>query len=50
MVPPNRPYGWRNWGYYDRPRRGCGCLYALVVLLLLWLVLSLFIPWLAFWS
>lgn len=49
--PPNDPYPWyrRYWGYYNRPY-GCGCLYTLLVLALLWWLLALLIPGLAFWE
>jgi len=43
-VPARAWYG-RYWGYYNRPRTGCGCLYTL---LLYWLLSLLFTP-LAFW-
>lgn len=28
-------------GYYDRPRRGCGCLYSILMIFLLYWLLSL---------
>jgi hypothetical protein len=52
-VPPGDPYGpgyRRYWGYYNRPFGGCGCLYSLLVLLLVLWLLSLFFPGLAFWG
>ncbi len=31
------------WGYTRRPYTGCGCLYTLVVFILIWFLVSLFI-------
>lgn len=45
----SRPWYGRSWGYYNRPRVGCGCLSTLLLILLLsWLLSFLFTP-LAFW-
>ncbi len=33
----------RYWGYVGRPYTGCGCLYSLLIFVLIWFVLSLFI-------
>ena len=54
VPPPVGPYAagpWhrRYWGYYDRPRAGCGCLYTLLVVMLIWAVFSLLITPLPFW-
>lgn len=49
-VPPPAPWYRRYWGYYNRPYTGCGCLYTLLIVVLLWFILSLFIPPLAFWT
>ncbi len=38
VFPPRGPYpagtpGYRRyWGYYNRPRGGCGCLYTLLIM------------------
>ena len=45
-YPPYRRY----WTSYNRPYGGCGCLYTLFLVLLLWWIVSLFIPSLAIWS
>ena len=49
-VPPPDPWHRRYWGYYNRPYGGCGCLYTVLVVLLLWWLLSLLIPSLAIWD
>ena len=33
----------RYWGYARRPYSGCGCLYSLLMLIVIWFLLSLFI-------
>ena len=49
-VPPPNPWYRRYYGYYRRPYSGCGCLYSLLVVVLIWFLLSLFIEALAiFW-
>ncbi|MEZ4869174.1 MAG: hypothetical protein R3C14_48075 [Caldilineaceae bacterium] len=54
VPPPRDPYygPWyrRYWEYSNRPFSGCGCLYAVVLLLILWWILSLFIPGFTFWG
>ncbi len=49
---PERPDSWyqRSWAYSNRPYGGCGCFYALVIAFLIYIVLSYFIPPLAFWT
>jgi hypothetical protein len=52
-VPPNDPrrdpaYR-RYWGYSNRPFAGCGCLYALLLFVLVWWLLSFLFPPFAFW-
>lgn len=49
---PDAPDAWyrRGWAYSNRPYGGCGCFYAFVVLFLILLVLSYFIPSLAIWE
>ncbi|HRW05470.1 MAG TPA: hypothetical protein P5121_10265 [Caldilineaceae bacterium] len=53
-VPPREPYNdpWhrRYWGYSNRPYSGCGCLYLILIFLLIWWVVSLFVPGIAIWS
>lgn len=50
LPPPGEdPWHRRYWRYYNRPRSGCGCLYVLVVFLLLWFLCSLFIPGVGIW-
>lgn len=44
-----RPWYGRYWGYYNRPRAGCGCLYTLLLILLLYWLFSLLFTPLAFW-
>ncbi len=41
--PPGGPWYRRRWAYANRPYGGCGCLYTIVLVLLVWFVLSLFI-------
>lgn len=48
-VPPGDPWYRRYWGYYNRPNPGCGCLYTLLMFLLIYWVLSLFFNVLVFW-
>ncbi len=38
---PSLPRHRRYWGYYNRPYGGCGCLYTILVLALLWILLRL---------
>ena len=52
-YPPGEPgvrprYG-RYWGYYNRPRTGCGCLYTFLIFLLVWILVSWLITPLPFW-
>ncbi|MCC6175063.1 MAG: hypothetical protein IT305_07150 [Chloroflexi bacterium] len=46
-VPPPDPWHRRYYGYTNRPFSGCGCLYLLILLVLIWLFFSwLFaVPW-----
>ena len=48
-YPAGGPWYRRYWGYYDRPRTGCGCLYTLLVVVLIWALFSLLITPLPFW-
>ncbi len=47
-VPPD-PWYRRYWGYYARPYPAFGCLYTILLIVLIWFVLSLFIDALVFW-
>ena len=38
------PWYRRYWGYYNRPYGGCGCLYTVLLFLILLVLLSLFVP------
>lgn len=50
MTPPPRdPWYRRYWTYYNRPYAGFGCLYSLIIFLLVWFLLSLFIDALVLW-
>ncbi|HEX7359046.1 MAG TPA: hypothetical protein VF283_01005 [Bryobacteraceae bacterium] len=36
-----RPRGHRRyWGYYNRPYPGCGCLWILIILFIIWWIAS----------
>ncbi|MDP9369781.1 MAG: hypothetical protein M3Q03_16175 [Chloroflexota bacterium] len=37
------------WGYYARPYPAFGCLYTILLIVLIWFLLSLFIDALVFW-
>ena len=47
-MPPRGPGYRRYWAYYDRPRSGCGCLYTILMIFILYWLFSLFITPLAF--
>lgn len=40
--PPEYPGGWyrRYYGYYDRPYAGCGCLWAIIIVLIIWWIIA----------
>ena len=48
-YPPEGPWYRRRWAYVNRPYGGCGCLYAIAVVLAIWLILSLFVDLLRFY-
>ncbi len=48
-LPPRDPYYRRYWARSNRPYTGCGCLYPLLMLILVWWLLSFFFTPLAFW-
>lgn len=48
-TPPGDPRYRRYWGYYNRPRPGCGCLYTLLLFLLFYWLLSFLWTPMAFW-
>jgi len=41
---PSDPHYRRSWRYYNRPYAGCGFLWTTLLLLLIWLVTSMFFP------
>lgn len=49
-IPPEDPGYRRYWGYTNRPYSGCGCLYFLLLFLLMYWILSLFFVPLAWWA
>ncbi len=48
-VPPRDPRYRRYWGYYNRPVSGCGCLYTLLLIVVVWWLVSLLFPAFAIW-
>lgn len=48
--PPGVPSYRRYWGYYNRPYSGCGCLWLLIMILLVWWLLSLIYPPAGLWN
>lgn len=45
VQPPSRDPWYRSqWGRYNRPYGGCGCLYTLLILLLVWMLCGLLFP------
>jgi len=43
-LPPADPWHRRYWRYYNRPRPGCGCLYLVALVLVVWWLLTFFFP------
>ena len=43
-APVYDPWYRRYWGYYNRPYTGCGCLYTVLLFLILLILFSLFVP------
>jgi hypothetical protein len=41
---PSDPHYRRYWRYYNHPYAGCGFLWTTLLLLLIWLVTSMFFP------
>lgn len=41
----NVPIHRRYWGYYNRPYSGCGCLWSILLILLVWWLLSWMFGW-----
>lgn len=39
--PPGDPWHRRYWGYYNRPYPGCGCLWLIVVIVIIWWICAL---------
>ncbi len=40
--PPLDPWHRRYWGYYNRPYTGCGCLWTIVVIVIIWWIIAAF--------
>ncbi|MBW3632430.1 MAG: hypothetical protein KY456_05300 [Chloroflexi bacterium] len=49
VPPPRDPWHRRYWGYYNRPFAGAGCLWTILMIILIWWVLSFFFEALFFW-
>jgi hypothetical protein len=47
---PADPWHRRYWGYYNRPYGGCGCLYAIFLVLLVYFIMSWAFRWPWFWA
>lgn len=39
---PPDPWHRRYWGYWDRPYGGCGCLWAIIVIIIIWWIIAAF--------
>lgn len=44
IMAPRDPWHARYRRTYDRPFTGCGCLYAILIVLLIWWIVSWFVP------
>jgi hypothetical protein len=43
MNTPGGPPGPRGyWGYWDRPYTGCGCIWAIFVIIIIWWIIAAF--------
>ncbi len=40
--PPLGPWHRRYWGYYNRPYSGCGCLWTILIIVIIWWLIALF--------
>lgn len=40
--PPLDPWHRRYWRYYNRPFPGCGCLFTIIVILIIWWIIAAF--------
>jgi hypothetical protein len=42
-VGPPTPDPWhrRYWGYYNQPYGGCGCLWTLLLIIIIWWIIAL---------
>lgn len=49
-IPPGDPWHRRYWVAYNRPYAGCGCLWTILLILLVWWVLSFLFPPMAVWT
>ncbi len=45
VTPPRRVFYRRYWDTYNRPYSGCGCLWAIFIILLIWWILSWGFGW-----
>jgi hypothetical protein len=48
-YPSLDPWHRRYWNAYNRPIAGCGCLYTILIILLIWWILSWIWPGAYFW-
>ena len=49
VPPPRDPWHRRYSGYYNRPFAGFGCLWTLLLIILVWFLLSFLFRSLVFW-
>jgi len=40
--PPPDPWHRRYWGYYNRPFPGCGCLWVIIICIIIWWIIAAF--------
>jgi hypothetical protein len=38
--PPPDPWHRRYWTYYNRPYPGCGCLWTILVIIIIWWIIA----------
>ena len=43
-MAPQDPWHRRYWRTYNRPYRGCGCLWSILIALFIWWIVSWFVP------
>lgn len=49
VPPPRDPWYRRYWGYYNRPYNGFGCLWTILLFIIIWFLLSLVFNAMVFW-